>query len=477
MIPRINFELINAPLKSGDEIHYVFQGSLIHEIPKEEFEGKRATTALTRRGKQRILYTGLGSKEKLTAPVARDATGVAVKQLIAAGATELTIDLLPISEHLASVVEAVLLASYHFDDFKPSERQTKNPLKTVRLLVSDLKSPLHSERLNRGRVLGESINFVRHLGNLPPNEVSPQRMAEESIKLAMKWKMRCRVWDEKQLRKEGFGGILAVGKGSDSPPRFIELEYSGGKKGQKPIVVIGKAVTFDTGGISIKPAASMEEMKYDKMGGCTVLGIMQAVARLKIPLNIVGLIPSAENMPGSRAYRPSDLVKSYDGKMIEVLNTDAEGRVILADAIAYARQNLKPEWMVDFATLTGAIIVALGNRRAGVFSNQDSLRDLFCVSGHATGDLVWPMPVGDEYDEQIRSDIACVKNTGGRDAGSCTAASFLKTWAEEVPWVHVDIAGTAMTSKSLPCLEKGSTGFGVRLAVESIESWLRTNRD
>lgn len=473
MIPHLNFEIVNAPSKTGDEIHFAFQGALIREIPKEEFGGKRASTALTRRGSQRILFSGLGTKEKLTPSIIRDATGVAVKQLLAIGSTEVTIDLLQHSEHLAVVVEAVLLASYQFDDFKPDERKAKNSIQKVHLLVPDLKSSLHSDRLNRGRILGEAINYVRQLGNLPPNEVSPERMSEEAIKLSMKYKLRCRVWDEKQLRKEGFGGILAVGKGSDYPPRFIEMEYSGGKKGQKPIVIIGKAITFDTGGISIKPGAGMEEMKYDKMGGCTVLGIMQAVSRLKLPLNVVGLVPSAENMPSARSYRPSDLVKSYDGKMIEILNTDAEGRVILADAIAYARQHLKPEWMVDFATLTGAVIIALGNRRAGVFSNTDSLRDLFCVSGHQTGDLVWPMPVGDEYDEQIRSDIACVKNTGGREAGSCTAASFLKTWAEEVPWVHVDIAGTANTTKPLPCLEKGATGFGVRLTVDVIESWLR----
>lgn len=477
MLPNPKFELISLPSKSGEEIRYLFQGQLAGEIPKAEFEGKRDTTALLRNGKQRILFTGLGSKEKLTSFIVREATGVAVRQLLAIGAEEITLNLLGLEEHLAAAVEALFLAAYHFEDFKPDERKRKNSLKTVKFLLQNAKSEATQAALLRGRIFGESINQVRHLGNLPPNEVFPERMAEESIKLAMKWKLRCHIWDEKQLIKEGFGGILAVGKGSKRPPRFIELEYQGGKKNQKPIVVIGKAVTFDTGGISIKPAASMEEMKYDKMGGCAVLGIMQAVARLKLPINVIGLIPSVENMPSSNAYRPSDLVKSYDGKVIEVLNTDAEGRVILADAIAYARIHLKPEWMVDYATLTGAMIVALGNRRAGVFSNQDSLRDLFCVAGHQSGDLVWPMPVGDEYDEQIRSDIACVKNTGGRDAGSCTAASFLKTWAEETPWVHVDIAGTATTAKALPCIEKGSTGFGVHLTIAALEAWIKKKEE
>ncbi len=473
MLPNPKFELINVPSKSGEEIQYLFQGNLAEEIPKEEFEGKRETTALIRNGKQRLLFTGLGKKEKLNSFIVREATGVAIRQLLSIGAEEITLNLLGLEDHLASAVEGVLLASYLFDDFKPEDRKRQTNLKSVRLRVSNAKSEELQAALLRGKIFGESINQVRHLGNLPPNEVYPARMAEESIKLAMKWKLRCHIWDEKQLRKEGFGGILAVGKGSKCPPRFIELDYQGGKKNQKPIVVIGKAVTFDTGGISIKPAGGMEEMKYDKMGGCAVLGIMQVVARLKLPLNIIGLIPSAENMPSANAYRPSDLVKAYDGKVIEVLNTDAEGRVILADAIAYARIHLKPEWIVDFATLTGAMIVALGTRRAGVFSNQDSLRDLFCLAGHQSGDLVWPMPVGDEYDEQIRSEIACVKNTGGRDAGSCTAASFLKTFAEETPWIHVDIAGTATTAKALPCIEKGATGFGVHLTIAALESWIK----
>ncbi len=475
MLPNPKLELINSPSKSGEEIQYLFQGQSAGEIPHEEFEGKRETTVILRNGKQRIIFTGLGKKEKLSSVIVREATGVAIRQLLSIGAEEITLNLLGLSDHLASAVEGALLAAYHFDDFKPADRKRKNSLKILRFMVLNSKSEEMQSALLRGKIFGESINHVRHLGNLPPNEVYPERMAEESIKLAMKWKLRCHIWDEKDLIKEGFGGILAVGKGSKSPPRFIELEYQGGKKNQKPIVVIGKAVTFDTGGISIKPAASMEEMKYDKMGGCAVLGIMQAASRLKLPLNIIGLIPSVENMPSSNAYRPSDLVKSYDGKMIEVLNTDAEGRVILADAIAYARIHLKPEWIVDFATLTGAMIVALGTRRAGVFSNQDSLRDLFCIAGHQSGDLVWPMPVGDEYDEQIRSEIACVKNTGGRDAGSCTAASFLKTFAEETPWVHVDIAGTATTAKALPCIEKGSTGFGVHLTIEALESWTKKN--
>jgi leucyl aminopeptidase len=282
--------------------------------------------------------------------------------------------------------------------------------------------------------------------------------------------MTCRVWDEAALKKEKFGGILAVGQGSANPPRMIALEYKGGRKDARPIVLVGKAITFDTGGISIKPADKMDEMKFDKMGGCAVLGAMKAIAALKLPFPVVGLIASAENMPGSRAYRPGDIVTSYDGKTIEVLNTDAEGRVVLADALAYARLHYKPRYMVDFATLTGACVIALGPHRAGLFTGDATLRQEIMKAGRSTGDQVWELPLGDEYDEMIRSDVALVKNTGGREGGASTAASFLKAWVEDVPWAHLDIAGTAWTTRDLPHLEKGATGFGVRLIVEALQS-------
>jgi leucyl aminopeptidase len=268
------------------------------------------------------------------------------------------------------------------------------------------------------------------------------------------------------LLNGGFGGLTAVGGGSMHPPRLIVLEYRGGKASQRPIALVGKAITFDSGGISIKPADRMDEMKFDKMGGCAVLGIMQAVARLQLKLNVVGIVASAENLLSSRSYRPGDVVTTYDGKTIEVLNTDAEGRVVLADALAYARIHFRPTQIIDMATLTGAIIIALGTTRAGLFSNHETLTQQLKAAGEAVGERVWEMPHDEPFHDQIKSDIALVKNTGGREGGSCTAAAFLEKWVEETPWAHIDIAGTAWKTKESSYSSKGATGFGVRLLIE-----------
>jgi leucyl aminopeptidase len=238
------------------------------------------------------------------------------------------------------------------------------------------------------------------------------------------------------------------------------------------VALVGKAITFDTGGISIKPGAQMDEMKWDKMGGLAVLGTMLAAAELKLPLNLVGLIPSAENMPGPDAYRPGDIITTRDGKTIEVLNTDAEGRIILADAIAHARLTYKPSVIVEYSTLTGAVIMALGFQRAGMFTAEEKLREAFIAAGKATGELVWPLPIGEEYKEGVSSEVATVKNIGGREGSACISASFLKTWAEEVPFVHFDIAGTAWTTKPPSHLEGGATGFGIRLTIQALRTGL-----
>ena len=288
--------------------------------------------------------------------------------------------------------------------------------------------------------------------------------------------LRVTILNEKALKAGKFGGILAVGKGSARPPRLILLEHRGGGAGEAPVALVGKAITFDTGGISIKPAANMEEMIFDKSGGMAVLGAMAAIADLKIKRNVIGVIASAENMPGPDAYRPGDIVTAYDGKHIEILNTDAEGRVVLADAIAYARKVRKAAAIIDLATLTGAMGVALGEAAAGIWSTSDSLKEQLLAASEKTGERLWPMPLYPEYEEQIRSDVALVKNTGGRLAGSCTAATFLKTFAEETPWAHIDIAYTASTDKERADLARGATGFGIRTLVELLESWRSLGR-
>ena len=436
------------------------------DVPAAEFRGSLNSCCLMRLGRRRVLHVGLGEREQFHIDRFRQAAGVAVKSLLKIGAEILAFDLRAHSDRVEAVVEGVLLGAYKFEDFKSKESRRKFALKTVQVWVSAPRLKMAQEQALAGSHLANATNFTRQIGNLPPNVLTPKTLAQEAQALARRLGIKCRVWDERALKREGFGGILAVGQGSANPPRFIVLESPCSVRNAPTVAVVGKAITFDTGGISIKPADRMEEMKWDKMGGCAVLGIVQAVRELRLPIRLIGLIPSAENMPSSTAYRPSDLITAWDGKTIEVLNTDAEGRVVLADALAYARDQYHPDLTVDLATLTGACVVALGGRRAGLFTVDERIRGLFFSVGEDTGDRVWPLPMGEEYAEQIQSDVALVKNTGGREGGACTAASFLQHWSGDGPWVHLDIAGPAMGLKELPLLEKGATGFGVRLITE-----------
>ena len=277
--------------------------------------------------------------------------------------------------------------------------------------------------------------------------------------------------DLKQLRRGGFGGLLAVGEGSMREPRLIVLRHGGGRPGERPIALVGKAITFDTGGISIKPPEKMQEMIFDKCGGMAVLGAMAGIARLKLKRNVVGIIASAENMPSATAYRPGDIVKTYDGTYIEVINTDAEGRMVLADAISYARKDCRAGAVIDLATLTGACVVALGEYAAGLWSTTASLQEALLEASAKTGERIWPMPLYEEYTDQIKSDVAALKNTGGRYGGACTAAAFLKAFAGDTAWAHLDIAPVAHSTKARPDLSRGATGFGSRLLMELVEAW------
>ncbi len=459
----------------GDLVEFAAQGSKpLPGVAPAEFDGGALSTLLVRAAGSRTLHVGLGDVKKAApAPrLLRKAAGTAVKTLLKAGAEEITIAL---GRHDApaqveAVVEGALLAAYKFEAYKAPASRRKNALKRLNLLADPGELARARKAAHAGAVVARSVNLVRDIGNRPPNEITPEALADRARQLARSHKLRCEVWDERRLEKEGFGGIIAVGKGSAVPPRFIVLEYRGPgvKASAKPVAVVGKAITFDTGGISIKPGDRMDEMKFDKMGGCAVLGVLQAVAELKLPLRVVGLIASAENMPGSRAYRPGDIVTAYDGQTIEVLNTDAEGRIVLADALAYAVTHYQPSLIFDMATLTGACVVALGGARAGLFTADEALRQELWSHSEDAGDPVWPLPFGDEYAEQIKSDVALVKNTGGREGGASTAASFLHHWTGGLPWVHLDIAGPAWITKELPYLEKGATGFGVRLIVDHL---------
>lgn len=438
-------------------------------VPKSEFSGQFLTSALVREGSTRLLYVGLGEKKGLTGKKVSRVAGYAVRELNRLASTNARFDLTKLTAYLQPAAEGAILGAYKFEDFKRPEERRKTELKKIAFVVGAAAMSKARAAVRSGIRIGEGVNTTRSLGNLPPNVLTPASLASKARELARKHGLTAKVFDHNRLKKDGFGGILAVGGGSVNPPRLIVLEYNGGKKGEKPVALVGKAITFDAGGLSIKPSASMDEMKWDKMGGLTVLGIMQAIATLKLPINVVALIASAENLLGAGAYRPGDIVKTYDGKTIEVLNTDAEGRIVLADALSYARKTYKPVSMFEFSTLTGACVVALGRERAGLFSEDAKLIQAVEKSSTATGDLVWNLPMGDEFDEYVKSEVATVKNAGERWGGASFAASFLQTWAEDIPFVHLDIAGTAWITRPKKDLEIGATGHGVRLLVDVLQ--------
>jgi leucyl aminopeptidase len=438
-------------------------------IPLAEFEGKKYTMALARRGTTRILYVGVGDKATVCSGRVRKAVGAATKQLLRMGASNIAVVLNDFSQHAQAAVEGAVMASYRFEDFKEPKARRKNALRSLRITVNKADLAQARTAARNGNIIATAVNYARQIGNLPPNVLYPSVLAEKAQALAKECQLGFQVWDEDKLERQKFGGILAVGRGSAKTPRLIALEYRpAGTEKIKPVVLIGKSITFDSGGISIKPADGMEAMKFDKMGGCAVLGAMKAVAALKLPFPVIGLLGAAENMPGMTAYRPGDIVTTYDGKTIEVISTDAEGRVVLADVLAYARKHYQPRLMIDLATLTGAAVVALGNKRAALFSTDDELAEAILKAGRESGEAIWRLPLGEDYDDLIKSDVATAKNSGGRWGGACTAAAFLQKWAEDTPWAHIDMAGPGIDQAEVGHLDKGATGYGVRLIIETL---------
>ncbi|MCC7270776.1 MAG: leucyl aminopeptidase, partial [Rhodocyclaceae bacterium] len=313
--------------------------------------------------------------------------------------------------------------------------------------------------LAQGAAIAQGMDLTRELGNLPANICTPSYLAQQARKLAKEFGLKCEVLDRARMERLGMGSLLSVARGSHQPPRFIVLQYQGGKAGTKPVVLVGKGITFDTGGISLKPGAEMDEMKYDMSGAASVLGTFRALAAMKLPLNVVGLIPTTENMPGGAATRPGDIVTSMSGQTIEILNTDAEGRLILCDALTYA-ERFDPECVVDVATLTGACVIALGAVASGLLANDDGLAAELLEAGQASGDRAWQLPLWDDYQEMLKSNFADIPNiSGSRAAGTITGACFLARFTKQYRWAHLDIAGTAWRSGK----EKGSTGRPVPL--------------
>ena len=376
---------------------------------------------------------------------------------------------------IGAMVEGINLALYSFEKYKNDEKETK--LKKVFLAVTRIYKN-YTNKINEVLTITNAVNFAREISNLPPNECNPEKMAQFAASLDKKrHNIKLTIMGRKKLESLGLNGILAVGSGSSSEPKLIILEYNGKRTSDssisnESILIVGKAVTFDTGGISLKPGDRMDEMKFDKCGGCNVIGIMDAISALNLPVNVIGLIPAVENMPSQYAYRPGDIIKMYNKKTVEILNTDAEGRIILADALAYGIKSFKPNEILDMATLTGACIIALGANVAAIVGNNDMLIEKIKSASQKTSEKIWQLPLFEDYYEQIKSKNADIKNIGGRPGGTITAAAFLSHFVENTPWIHFDIAGTAWNQDgTIPKSYNphGATGFGIRLIVEYLK--------
>lgn len=421
----------------------------------------------------RILLAGLGKKDEMTKDTVRYVSGKVAQKARELKLKEFSIISPPnfVIETISSIsqiVEGSKMALYKFEKFK-AEKAEKTPDLTI--IVS--KSNNISKAIRTSEIVADGAIFTKSIANLPPNECTPTTLANFAKMISKKNKLKCSIISKPELKKKGFGGISAVGQGSKNEPKLIVLEHNNGPKNEKPIVLVGKAVTFDTGGISLKPGDKMDEMKFDKCGGCTVLGIMKAVSELKLSINVIGIVPSVENMPGGESYRPGDIIKLYGGKTAEILNTDAEGRLILADALSYGEKQYSPKAIIDFATLTGACIVALGTNVAAIVSNNEKLTKKINDASKNTSEEVWELPLNQDYIDMIKSDVADMKNVGtGRAAGTITAAAFLRNAINDAPWIHFDIAGVAWTqtaTKEKSYNPKGATGFGVRLILDYLQ--------
>jgi leucyl aminopeptidase len=446
-------------------------------IATGDIEGKLASTLLLHKvpgiGATRVLLVGLGKEKEFKEREYRQAVRASIKGLATSGATNVTTYLaeLTVKKHsadwkVAQLVEIVQDTLYKFDQTKgkaDKESKAKNikviKKLTINLPASDAKKA--DQGLKQGMALAAGVSFTKDLGNLAPNYCTPTYLAEQALLLGKSHKLQVEVLDRAEIEKLGMGSFLGVAQGSIEPPKFIVLQHNKGKKGQKPVVLVGKGITFDTGGISLKPGADMDEMKYDMCGAASVLGTFKAIAEMELPLNVVGLIPTCENMPDAGAIKPGDILTSMSGQTIEVLNTDAEGRLILCDALTYA-ERFDPAAVVDIATLTGACVIALGHHASGLFSNKDGLAAELMEAGERALDRAWHMPLWDDYQSQLDSNFADIANIGGRAGGSITAACFLSRFTKKYDWAHLDIAGTAWKSGK----EKGGTGRPVPLLTQ-----------
>ena len=463
----------NLP-SSLDGVDKAAGGALNRVLAAGDFSGKRDETAVVYPAgpAARVLLVGLGKTAEVDASSLRRAAAIAAKRARSFGVPRAAFHL-PAEARgkVSSVVAGQVIAEglaqgvWQYNEMKQRDEDNKKPsLDRLDILASDNTNEWQ-EGHRRGAAVGAGQTFARSIQVLPGNICTPTYLGNVARDLAQRHGFEATILDKAAIVKEKMGALLSVAQGSAEEPRFIALEYKG--SGSPPVVLVGKGVTFDTGGISIKPAQNMEDMKYDMSGAAAVLGTFEALGRLKPKVHVVGLIPSTENMPSGTAVKPGDVVTSHLGKTIEVINTDAEGRLILCDALSYARR-YKPAAVIDIATLTGAIVVALGHSAAGVMGSDDRLVEELRAAGEKAGERVWPLPLWDDYRDLMKSDIADVKNSGGRPAGSISAGWFLREFVDGFPWAHLDIAGTAYSDREDPARVKGPTGMGVRLFMEFV---------
>jgi leucyl aminopeptidase len=416
----------------------------------------------------RVLLVGLGKADALDGLALQAIGGRILAGLNAAGeqAAYVAVDeiagaKLGLAETAAQLAYGARLRSYRFDKYRTREKPEQKP--TLKRLTFGLEDASGAKRsYDPLEKVADGVFVTRDLVSEPANVIYPESLAEEAKKLS-EVGVEVEVLGEKQMKKLGMGALLVVGQGSKHESQLVVMQWRGADSKQAPIAFVGKGVTFDTGGISIKPAQGMEDMKWDMAGAGTVIGLMRALASRKAKVNAVGVAGLVENMPSGTAQRPGDIVTSMSGQTIEVINTDAEGRLVLADALWYTQEQFKPQAVIDLATLTGAIIVALGTVHGGLYANNDALAERLTAAGKATGELLWRMPLGESYDKLINSDAADMKNIGGRNGGSITAAQFIQRFVKDTPWAHLDIAGMAWSDKDAPTVPKGATAFGVRL--------------
>ncbi len=422
---------------------------------------------------QRIMLLGVGEEKQLSLHKLRILAAKAARKLDHSGArdvsfflSELVVRGASLGEKVQAIAEGVWLGLYKFDKYQHKKDDGHRDLRSVTIMLSTRRDLAEAEAaVARAKAIASGTILARDLANEPGNVCTPAFLGDQAAALSHQ-DLHVTVMDKAAIEQAGFDALLAVNQGSAKEPRFIILDYKGGEAGDAPVALVGKGLTFDAGGISIKPGALMEEMKFDMCGSAAVLGIFKAITAMNLPINVLGVIPSTENLLGAAAYKPGDILRGYNKDIsIEIQNTDAEGRIILSDALAYAAEQ-KPAEIIDFATLTGACVIALGAHATGLLGTGETLKKALKVSGDFTYDRVWELPMHEEYQEQIKSDIADIRNIGGREAGTITAACFLSRFVADVPWAHLDIAGTAWNMKGNDISAKGGTGAGVRLVVD-----------